>query len=82
MIYDPAKVSYRQLLAVFWRKVNPTDSGGQFVDRGDQYRSAIFYADENERSMAEASKKALAASGVFEKPIVTEIFASGTILSC
>ena len=42
VIYDPEKISYRQLLAVFWRKVNPTDGGGQFVDRGDQYRSAIF----------------------------------------
>ncbi len=77
VIYDPAKISYRQLLAVFWRKVNPTDSGGQFVDRGDQYRSAIFVADAQERQMAEASKKELAASGVFEKPIVTEILPLG-----
>jgi len=72
--YDPDKVSYEQLLDVFWRHVNPTDPGGQFVDRGSQYRSAIFYHDEQQKTAAEASKKALAASGVYDgKPIVTEI---------
>jgi methionine-S-sulfoxide reductase len=71
--YDPAKVSYGQLLDVFWRHVDPTDAGGQFVDRGDQYRSAIFYASEEERQMAESSKQALAASGRFDRPVVTEI---------
>ena len=77
VIYDPDKISYRQLLANFWRKVDPTDGGGQFVDRGDQYRSAIFYADENHRKLAEASKQALAASGVFDKAIVTDILPLG-----
>jgi peptide methionine sulfoxide reductase msrA/msrB len=71
--YDPGKISYEALLDVFWRHVDPTDPGGQFVDRGDQYRSAIFYQDEEEKQLAEASKKRLAESGRFGKPIVTEI---------
>ncbi len=73
VVYDPKKVSYEVLLDVFWRKVNPTDAGGQFVDRGDMYRSGIYYTDESERQLAEASKKELDASGVFDKPVVTEI---------
>jgi peptide methionine sulfoxide reductase msrA/msrB len=73
VVYDPEKVTYAQLLQVFWRHVDPTDAGGQFVDRGSQYRSVIFYADEQQRSLAEASKQSLAASGRFDKPIVTEI---------
>ncbi len=77
VVYDPDKVSYSQLLDVFWRHVDPTDAGGQFVDRGDQYRSVIFYADEEERQMAEASKKALDASGRFDRPIVTDILPLG-----
>ena len=71
--YDPAKVTYAQLLDWFWRHVDPTDAGGQFVDRGSQYRSVIFYADEGQHRLAEASKKKLAASRRFSKPIVTEI---------
>jgi len=71
--YDPDRISYEALLEHFWRHVDPTDAGGQFVDRGDQYRSAIFYANEAERKAAEASKKALAASGQFDRPIVTDI---------
>jgi peptide methionine sulfoxide reductase msrA/msrB len=61
------------LLDAFWRHVDPTDPGGQFVDRGPQYRSAIFYADESERALAEASVRRLAASGRFDKAIATEI---------
>jgi len=57
--YDPAKVSYRQLLDVFWHNVDPTDAGGQFCDRGDQYRSAIFYHDEEQHRLAEQSKQEL-----------------------
>src|SRR5512135_1347838 len=71
--YDPAKVTYEKLLDYFWRHVDPTDSGGQFVDRGPQYRSVIFYHDENQKRLAEKSKEALARSGRFSKPIVTEI---------
>ncbi len=75
VLYDPEKVSYKDLLDVFWRHVDPTDPGGQFVDRGQQYRSAIFYQDEEEKRLAEESKKELQASRRFGKPIVTEIVA-------
>ena len=77
VIYDPGKISYRRLLNVFWRHVDPTDAGGQFVDRGDQYRSTIFYDSDEERQMAEASKKALNASARFNRPVVTEILPLG-----
>jgi peptide methionine sulfoxide reductase msrA/msrB len=73
VIYDPQKVSYKELLNVFWRHVDPTDPKGQFVDRGQQYRTAIFYQNEEEKLLAEDSKKQLGASGKFEKPLVTEI---------
>lgn len=71
--FDPKVVSYKELLDVFWRHVNPTDAGGQFVDRGSQYRPEIFYHSERQRQEAEESKKALDASRVFDKPIVTAI---------
>ena len=77
VIYDPSKVTYKQLLDVFWHHVNPTDDGGQFVDRGSQYRSVIFYANEEQHKLAEASKKELAADGPFHKPIVTQILPLG-----
>ena len=77
VIYDPTKVSYEQLLQYFWMHIDPTDAGGQFVDRGPQYRSVIFYSDEQEHRLAEASKKKLAESGRFDKPIVTEILPLG-----
>jgi len=73
VIYDSTQISYPQLLDVFWRHVDPTDPGGQFVDRGPQYRSAIFYHDEEQRCLAEESKKELDRSGRFQKPVVTEI---------
>jgi peptide-methionine (S)-S-oxide reductase len=75
--YDPSKVSYEQLLEVFWRNADPLDAGGQFCDRGDQYRTAIFVHDEEQRRLAEASKQALVDSGRFEQPIVTEIVGAG-----
>jgi len=71
--YNPTQVSYQELLEVFWRHVDPTDPGGQFVDRGPQYRTAIFYHDEEQQRLAEASKRALEKSGRFPKPIVTQI---------
>jgi peptide methionine sulfoxide reductase msrA/msrB len=71
--YDPHKVSYQALLDYFWRHVDPTDAGGQFVDRGPQYRSAIFFHDAEQQRLAEASKQALAQSARFRQPIVTEI---------
>jgi peptide methionine sulfoxide reductase msrA/msrB len=73
VVYDPAKVSYPQLLDYFWRHVDPTDAGGQFVDRGAQYRSAIFYRDPEQQRLAAASKAALEQSKRFAQPIVTEI---------
>jgi len=71
--YDPEKVTYELLLEVFWRHIDPTDAGGQFVDRGSQYRSAVFYHDEEQKRLAEASREALARSGKFTRPIATEI---------
>jgi peptide methionine sulfoxide reductase msrA/msrB len=75
--YDPARISYQDLLAVFWRHVDPTDPGGQFVDRGPQYRSAIFVAGDEERRLAEASRDRLARSRRFAKPIATDILPLG-----
>ena len=75
--YDPSVLSYDDLLEVFWRNIDPTDPDGQFADRGSQYTTAIFVASENERLRAEASKKALADSRRFEKPIVTPILPAG-----
>jgi peptide methionine sulfoxide reductase msrA/msrB len=71
--YDPEKISYSELLEVFWRNVNPTDPGGQFADRGSQYKTAIFYHSEEQRRLAEESKKTLDESGRFQDPVVTEI---------
>jgi methionine-S-sulfoxide reductase len=71
--FDPRQVSYMQLLQVFWRNIDPTDAGGQFVDRGEQYRSAIFYLDAEQQRLAEESKRKLEDSGRFARPIVTAI---------
>jgi peptide methionine sulfoxide reductase msrA/msrB len=71
--YDPTQITYEELLDHFWKHVDPTDAGGQFVDRGAQYRSAIFYHDEDQKRLAEKSKEALGKSGKFNKPIATEI---------
>ena len=71
--YDPAVVSYERLLDVYWHNVDPVDAGGQFCDRGDQYRSGIFVHDEKQRQAALESKAALDKSGRLGKPIVTEV---------
>jgi len=73
ILYDPAKVMYEELLNVFWQHVDPTDSGGQFADRGLQYRTVIFYHDDEQKLLAERSKEELARSGRFDKRLVTEI---------
>lgn len=78
IVYDPAVISYTKLLDTFWRQIDPTDAGGQFVDRGHGYISAIFALDEEQRKLAEASKAALATSGTFAKPIVTPILPAAT----
>jgi peptide methionine sulfoxide reductase msrA/msrB len=76
--FDPQKISYNQLLEVFWQSVDPTDAGGQFVDRGSQYRPAIFYHDAEQKRLAEGSKSALDASGKFAKPIAVAIMPAQT----
>ena len=75
--YDPAKVSYEKLLYVFWRTIDATDSGGQFCDRGPQYRTAVFTHSDEQARLAKASKAAIDASGKLPKPIVTEIAPAG-----
>jgi len=71
--YNPKKVSYEKLLEVFWRNIDPTDAGGQFVDRGAQYRSGIFFHNEEQKTAAEKSKRDLTASRRFSKPLVTPV---------
>ena len=71
--YNPEIVTYEELLDIFWRSIDPTDNEGQFADKGSQYRTAIFYHDEEQRTLAEESKVQLESSGIFDEPIVTEI---------
>ena len=71
--FDSTLFSYNQLLDIYWMQIDPTDDGGQFHDRGESYKTAIFVHSEQQRQLAEQSKKSLAASGRFKKPIVTEI---------
>jgi peptide-methionine (S)-S-oxide reductase len=78
IVYDPGKVSYEKLLDVFWHNIDPTTPNRQFCDRGNQYRTGVFFHDEQQKKLAEESKKAIEASGKLGKPIVTEITAAGT----
>lgn len=71
--FDPSKTSYRELLNYFWRHIDPTDAGGQFVDRGLEYRTAIVYFNHQQKDWAEQSKIEMGKSGYFAKPLVTEI---------
>lgn len=71
--YDPAKITYKELLSVYWRQIDPTDAEGSFVDRGEQYRSAIFYHNEEQKHLAEESKRNMEKSGRYDKQIATEI---------
>jgi peptide methionine sulfoxide reductase msrA/msrB len=73
VFYDPEKISYKELVEHLWKQINPTDSGGQFVDRGNQYTSAIFYHNDEQKRIAEESRQALEESGKFDNPIVTDI---------
>jgi peptide-methionine (S)-S-oxide reductase len=78
VLYDPARISYEELLEVFWRNIDPTTEDRQFCDRGSQYRSAIFYHGEAQRATAERSRSELERTKAFEGKIVTEIVAAGT----
>src|SRR6266496_3699283 len=74
--YDPSKISYEQLLDIYWKQIDPTQADGQFTDIGPSYRAAIFYGGDEEKRIAEMSKEKLAQSGRFKKPIVTEILSA------
>jgi len=78
VIYDPSRVTYNDLLDAYWRHTDPTDKGGQFVDRGPQYRPVVFWLDDEQRRAAEASKSTLEKSGRFRTPVVTEILKAQT----
>jgi len=78
VVFDPAKVSYQQLLDLFWRNVDPVDANGQFCDKGTQYRSAIFYHDEEQHRLAEQSKKALEDSKKLPGRVATQIVPAST----
>ncbi|MCZ0701993.1 peptide-methionine (S)-S-oxide reductase [Natronobacillus azotifigens] len=75
--YDSSKITYQQILELFWPQIDPTDPNGQFQDRGSQYRTAIFYHNEEQKQLAVQSKNDLDNSNRFDKPIVTEILPAG-----
>ncbi|MCM3783494.1 peptide-methionine (S)-S-oxide reductase MsrA [Neobacillus mesonae] len=76
--FDPEVFPYEKLLELYWPQIDPTDEGGQFHDRGSQYKTAIFYHNEHQHELALASKKEVGDSGRFDKPIVTEILPAVT----
>jgi len=78
ILYDPARITYEQLLEVFWRQVDPTDAGGQFVDRGHAYTTAIFFLDAEQKAAAEKSRAEIDRRKLFAKPVVTPILAATT----
>ncbi|MDE3225377.1 MAG: peptide-methionine (S)-S-oxide reductase MsrA [Nitrospirota bacterium] len=78
IVYDSAKVGYGQLLEVFWRNIDPTTPDQQFCDHGSQYRSAIFYHNEEQKRLAEESKKKVEATKPFREPVVTQIVPAST----
>lgn len=77
IVFDPAIISYEQLVEIYWQQTDPTDAMGQFQDRGDNYRPVIFYQDERQKKIAEKSRAALASSGRYLEPIVTKIEPAG-----
>lgn len=79
--YDPSKVDYEKLLDTFWKNIDPTTRDQQFADRGPQYRTAIFYLDDEQKKLAEASKEKIEKSGWYDRPIVTEISPAGEFYS-
>ncbi|WP_062236196.1 peptide-methionine (S)-S-oxide reductase MsrA [Fictibacillus sp. FJAT-27399] len=79
--FDPVLFPYQKLLDLYWPQIDPTDDGGQFFDRGSQYKTAIFFHNEEQRELAERSKQEVASSGRFNKPIVTEILPASAFYS-
>lgn len=77
VVYDPSKITFKQLLEVFWRNIDPLDAAGQFCDKGTQYRSAIFTHDEEQKAEAERSKQELEKQDRFKGKVATEIVAAG-----
>jgi peptide-methionine (S)-S-oxide reductase len=78
IVYDPAVVNYEHLLEIFWKNIDPLDPNGQFCDKGAQYRSAIFYHNDEQKKLAEASKKQLEDNCSLPQTIITEIVAAST----
>jgi peptide-methionine (S)-S-oxide reductase len=78
IVYDPKQISYEKLLYVFWRNIDPVTRNRQFCDGGEQYRSAVFWHDEEQKKLAESTRKELDAAGRFKTPIVTEIVPAST----
>jgi len=79
--FDPKEVSYEKLLDIYWHNIDPTQINGQFADEGTQYRTAIFYHNDEQKRIAEKSKQALAASGRFDKPITTRNITSKALFN-
>ncbi|SFL63211.1 peptide-methionine (S)-S-oxide reductase [Salibacterium qingdaonense] len=78
ILFDPEVFPYEKLLSLYWPQVDPTDDGGQFHDRGPQYRTAVFYHNDTQRQLAEQTRQQVADSGRFKEPIVTEILPAST----
>ena len=77
IVFDPSLISYDKLLDIYWTISDPTDAGGQFINRGSSYRPGVFYLNDEQKAKAEASKRALDQSGRYDKPVVTEISEAG-----
>jgi methionine-S-sulfoxide reductase len=78
VLYDPSQITYAELLNVFWKNIDPTTLNRQFADAGTQYRTAIFYHNEEQRQSAESSKEEMERSGIYDDPVVTEITPAST----
>ncbi|MFP4162879.1 MAG: peptide-methionine (S)-S-oxide reductase MsrA [Chitinispirillaceae bacterium] len=78
VVFDPREVSYETLLEIFWRQIDPTDPGGQFADRGEQYKTAVYYHDDDQKKAAEKSKEKLQSSGHFSAPVAADILPAET----
>ncbi|PRO66884.1 peptide-methionine (S)-S-oxide reductase MsrA [Alkalicoccus urumqiensis] len=76
--YDPEVFSYEKMLDIFWSQIDPTDPGGQFHDRGESYKTAVYYHDEEQKALAEASRDRIDQSSRFQKPVVTDILPAKT----